>query len=116
MTKHTGACHCKAVRYEVELDLTQPVLECNCTHCDMKGMLLAFVPADTFTLLSGEDDLTTYKFNKAHISHMFCKICGAQPFGKGTGPNGPMVAINVRTLDGVDTGTLPRKQFNGRDI
>ncbi|KND51693.1 MAG: Gfa-like protein [Parcubacteria bacterium C7867-001] len=116
MEKHTGGCHCTKVRYEVELDLTRPVLDCNCSHCAIKGLLLAFVPESQFTLLSGADDLETYKFSKGHISHMACKSCGVQPFGKGMGKDGPMVAINVRTLDDVDLKSLTYNEFNGKDL
>lgn len=115
MEKQTGGCHCKRVRYEVEVDLSQPVLECNCSHCEAKGVLLAFVPEDKFTLTSGEEELTDYRFNKGVIAHLFCKHCGVQPFGKGSGPNGPTVAINVRTIDGVDVASLSRNPFNGKE-
>lgn len=115
MDKKTGGCHCKRVRYEVELDLSQPVIECNCSHCEAKGMLLSFVPEEKFSLLEGESELTDYRFNKGLIAHLFCKHCGVQAFGKGSGPNGPTVAINVRTIDGVDVSTLIRKPFNGKE-
>lgn len=115
MTKHTGGCHCKKVRYEVELDLTQPVLECNCSHCQAIGALLLFVPAKQFTLLSGEEALVDYRFNKKQIAHLFCKYCGVQPIGRGEGEKGATVAINVRTIDDIDLATLSRKPFNGKE-
>ncbi len=115
MEKRNGGCHCGAVRYSADLDLTKPVLECNCSHCQVKGMLLSFVPAAAFLLEKGEDELTEYRFNKKHIAHLFCKTCGVQAFGKGDGPNGPMVAINVRSLDGVDLTTLTRQAVNGKE-
>ena len=62
MQKYTGGCHCQAVQYEVEVDLAKTFI-CNCSHCEMKGFILAFVPATSFTLLSGEDSLTEYRFN-----------------------------------------------------
>lgn len=100
----------------MEIDLTQPVIDCNCSNCQIKGLLLAFVPAEQFKLLSGEEDLVTYKFNKGHIAHMHCRHCGVQPIGKGMGPKGPTVAINVRTIDDIDPDALVRKPFNGRDL
>ena len=112
---HTGGCHCGNVRYEVEMEIGE-VIECNCSHCQIKGMLLSFVPAGQFSLLSGEDALSEYRFNKHVIEHPFCSICGVEPFGRGTSPDGvATVAINVRTIDNVDISALTRVPFDGRN-
>ena len=76
-SERQGGCHCGAVRYTVTTDLAQ-VIECNCSHCAKKGFLLTFVPQDRFTLASGEDSLTEYRFNTHKIAHLFCKVCGVQ--------------------------------------
>ena len=49
-TTHRGGCHCGAVRYRVELDLSRPATQCNCSICSRTGTLLSFVPAEAFTL------------------------------------------------------------------
>ncbi|MEK7494899.1 MAG: GFA family protein [Patescibacteria group bacterium] len=114
MTKYTGGCHCGAVKYEVETDLSE-VMDCNCSHCAKKGFLLAFVPADQFQLLSGEESLTEYRFNKKAIAHLFCSVCGVQSFGRGSGPDGKeVVALNARCLDGIDMSTLTIKHVDGK--
>lgn len=114
MATYTGGCHCKAVRFEVESDLT-PAVECNCSHCDIKGLVLTFVPAERFKLLSGEDDLALYQFNKMHIEHLFCRHCGVESFGRGKNPKGEDTrAINIRCLDGVDRSTLEITPVNGK--
>ena len=59
---YEGGCHCGAVRFSCEADLST-VLECNCSHCSKKGFLLVFVPQQQFRLTSGEDKLTEYRFN-----------------------------------------------------
>lgn len=112
---YSGGCHCKAVRYEVTTDLSK-VMQCNCSHCAIKSLLLTFVTPDKFTLLSGEDTLSDYQFNKHIIHHLFCRICGVESFGRGKGPRGEMVAINVRCLDGVDVSALTPMPFNGKDL
>ncbi len=116
MATHTGGCHCKKVRYEVEIDLTQPALECNCSHCQIKGLLLVFVPKDSFTLLSGEEHLTEYRFNTEKIQHLFCTTCGVEAFGRGMGKNGPTIAVNVRSLDDIDLPSVTRMPFDGRSL
>ncbi len=113
-TSHAGGCHCGAVRYRVDIDLTQPVIQCNCSICSRTGTLLAFVPESSFTLEKGEQNLTDYQFNKKAIHHVFCKTCGIKPFANGQGPKGPMVAINLRTLEDVNTHELATHKFDGK--
>lgn len=112
---YTGGCHCGAVRYQVSgLDLGQTIT-CNCSRCSKLGSILSFVPSDSFNLLSGEDQLTDYQFNKMVIHHLFCKICGVQSFSRGVGEDGtPMVAVNARCLDGVDMDSLSPQKFDGK--
>ena len=111
--KYTGGCHCGAVRYEFEGDITE-VLECNCSHCAKKGMLLYFVDKDKFKLLSGAENLSEYQFNKKAIRHLFCKTCGTQSFAEGV--SFPKACINVRCVDDIDLAGIPRKAFNGKDV
>ena len=112
---YTGGCHCGAVRYEAAADLSAPVISCNCSICSKKGYLLSFVPAAQFKLLSGEDSLTDYQFNKKVIHHLFCKVCGVESFAGGVGPGGAeMRALNVRCLDGVDPDALTLQKVDGR--
>ncbi len=117
MTKYQGKCHCGKVVFEVETDLAM-VLECNCSHCSVKRLLLNFAPAERFHVLSGEADLTEYRFNKNVIQHLFCSHCGVEPFARGQDPatGAPTVAINVRTLADVDISELKPTPFDGRNL
>jgi hypothetical protein len=116
MKKYTGSCHCKAVKYEVEGDFTEG-MSCNCSHCKRKGMMLAFVPEAQFKLLSGEDNLTTYHFNKHHIDHTFCKTCGVQSFARGhDGKGNVMVSINLNCLEDFDTDSINITKYDGASI
>ncbi len=117
MATYSGGCQCGNVRYEVALDLGGPVMACNCSRCGKLGTLLAFAPAKDFKLVSGENEVTEFLFNKHAIHHLFCSTCGIQSYSRGKGPDGTqMIAINARCLDGVDVGSLQVKTFNGRDI
>lgn len=116
-TTHHGSCHCGAVRYTAEVDLSQPVIACNCSICGRSGWLLSFIPAASFQLEAGADSLTDYQFNRKHIHHTFCKVCGVRPFSRGATPDGKeMIAVNVRCLDGVDPSTLEVKPFDGKSL
>jgi hypothetical protein len=111
-----GGCHCGAVRYEAEAGLGS-TMECNCSHCEKKGLILTFTPIERFRLLSGQEKLTEYRFNTHKIAHRFCADCGVQAFGFGSGPDGqPMAAINVRSVDGIDLAALTPQKFDGRSL
>jgi hypothetical protein len=113
---YKGGCHCGKVSYEVKTDLGT-VISCNCSICSKKGYLLSFVPPEQFRLLSGEEALTDYQFNKHAIHHLFCSACGIQSFARGKKRDGsPMVAINVRALEGVDIGGLKVTSVDGRSL
>jgi len=115
MTTYTGGCHCGAVRFTVSMDLGA-VIECNCSHCEKKGLLLAFVPAASFTLTEGDDSaLTEYRFNQKKIKHLFCPTCGVQSYGCGENAEGAeTVAVNVRCLDNVTLANLERMPYDGK--
>ncbi|AXK73473.1 GFA family protein [Lysobacter sp. TY2-98] len=111
---HTGSCHCGAVAFRVDGTIDR-VIECNCSHCQRKGMLLWFVPRDALQVEKGDETLSEYRFNKHVIQHLFCPTCGCQPFGRGVGPTGQaMAAINVRCVEDVDLETIERVPFDGR--
>jgi hypothetical protein len=115
MKTYSGGCHCGKVRYEVTMEMGT-VLSCNCSICQKKGYLLAFVPAEQFKLLSGGDALTDYQFNKHNVHHLFCSTCGIQSFSHGKRADGtPMYSINVRCLDEIDdVNALQVKHVDGR--
>ncbi len=117
MKTYTGSCHCGNVRFEATMDIDK-VLDCNCSNCGKRGLLLKFIPETQFKLLSGEESLKEYRFNKKHIAHMICTNCGLEPFGKGQSPDGStMVAVNVQCLDGdVDPDSFPVEKFNGKAL
>lgn len=115
--KYHGSCHCGAVHYDVTLDLEQPVLLCNCSICSRSGTMLTFVPTEQFHLNKGDGNLTSYKFNKQVIDHLFCKTCGIKSFAFGVGRDGkPMAAVNARCLEGVDVTKLKVHHYDGKAV
>ena len=111
---YKGGCHCTAVRFETTADVDHTVT-CNCSICASKGLVLTFVSPAQFTLLSGADQLTEYKFNKHVIEHHFCKVCGVQPFAKSRNEKGEEgIAVNVRCLDDLDVSALSPMPYDGR--
>lgn len=104
---YTGSCHCGAVRFEADLDLTQPTYRCNCSICRRTRFWPAVAGESGVRLLAGEDQLTLYTFNARKNHHYFCRHCGVRPFGVGNDtPMGKMHGVNVGCLEGLDEKDL----------
>ena len=95
---YEGGCHCGAVRFRVVV-YQHKVEDCNCSICRKKGFLHLIVPPEQFTLLKGEDALTTYTFNTGVAKHLFCRICGIHSFYRPRS-HPDHIDVNVRCLDG----------------
>ena len=119
MKTYRGSCHCGAVRFEADLDLTQATFRCNCSICRRTRFWAAVARADGFRLLSGQDVLTQYLFNRRKNQHYFCRHCGVRAFGIGTEtPIGLMYGVNLGCLEEVSEEELSKLQVtyvDGRD-
>uniref|UniRef100_A0A673BA73 Centromere protein V n=1 Tax=Sphaeramia orbicularis TaxID=375764 RepID=A0A673BA73_9TELE len=110
--KHTGGCHCGAVRFEVWASPHLHVFHCNCSICTKKQNHHFIVPKCNFTLLQGSDNLTTYTFNTHVAKHTFCKTCGVQSFySPRSNPDGYGVAPHC--LDPGSVASVTVEQFCG---
>lgn len=110
--KHSGGCHCGAVRFEVRAPRELTVQRCNCSMCRMHDFLHLIVPASDFTLLSDPTALTEYTFNTGVAKHRFCKRCGIKSFYvPRSNPDG--YSVNLRCLDAGTVGTVRIENFDG---
>jgi hypothetical protein len=113
MDTYPGSCHCGRVRFTVTGRL-EDVITCNCSICTKKGFLHLIVPPAQFRLLSGEEELTSYRFNTQAANHRFCRVCGIHPFYvPRSDPD--KIDVNVRCLENVDVRILKPVQFDGKD-
>jgi hypothetical protein len=98
LVTHRGGCHCGKVRFEVDAPTTLELTECNCSMCRRVGFLHLIVPKSRFRLLSGEDALTSYRFNTGTAEHLFCSVCGVKSFYvPRSHPDG--YSVNARCLE-----------------
>jgi len=112
--KIAGGCHCKAVRFEAEVPENVEVLDCNCSICAVTGFQHLIVPHGDFTLLSGQDALTSYRFGTGAANHLFCAICGVKSFYQ---PRSHPEAwsVNLNALDDPGALSVTVRAFDGRD-
>ena len=106
---YRGSCHCGAVRFEADLDLSQPTFRCNCSICRRTRFWAAVAVPSAFRLIEGRESLTRYLFNTRRNEHYFCRHCGVRAFGHGTEtPVGEMYGVNVGCLEDVPEEELAR--------
>ncbi|XP_007057722.1 centromere protein V [Chelonia mydas] len=114
LVKHTGGCHCRAIRFEVWASTDLHIFDCNCSICTKKQNRHFIVPASHFKLLKGADNITTYTFNTHCAQHTFCKTCGVQSFyTPRSNPDGYGIAPHC-----LDEGTMRStivEEINGKE-
>ena len=94
---YRGSCHCGAVRFEADIDLSQPTYRCNCSVCSRNRFWAAVVKPEAFRLLEGKSAVQQYLFNSRRNEHFFCKTCGVRAYGLGN--LGEMVGVNIGCLE-----------------
>src|SRR5262245_58050795 len=77
---YRGGCHCGAVQFEAELDISAGTGKCNCSICSKMRLWSVEVKPEAFRLVAGEADLTDYRGRNTVAHHLFCKHCGMHPF------------------------------------
>ena len=111
MTHYRGSCHCGAVQFDIETEITELTM-CDCSLCSKKNALMCTAHESGFKLLAGNDKLSLYQWNTGTAKHYFCKTCGIYPFHMPrAAPD--QYSVNVACLDGVDMASLKINQFDG---
>jgi hypothetical protein len=93
--RYHGSCHCGAVAYEADLDLSDGTHKCNCTVCTKHRLWQAIVRPEDVRMLRGTDALKEYRFGSRRAVHLFCANCGTHVLGRYEGelPDGKTVAV-----------------------
>jgi hypothetical protein len=120
---YSGSCHCGAVRFLADIDLSQGTTRCNCSICTKGRAWFTFVKADNVRLISGADALADYQWTPPgkphpHLHYRFCRTCGVRTFAQGNleALGGAFYAIAVASLDDADPEELAAsiKYVDGR--
>ena len=111
MSTHAGSCHCGAVRFRVDWDITE-LTTCDCSLCVKHNALMTKAPENALTILSGEEMLTLYEWNTRRAKYYFCRSCGIYVFHrKRAAPD--HFGVNIFCLDGFDPSSIPVRATEG---
>jgi hypothetical protein len=121
---YAGSCHCGAVRFEAEIDLSEGTNKCNRSICTKARAWFVFVRAPRFRLLAGADSQAEYQWTPAgkpspFLHYQFCKTYGIRVFGWGEHESfgGRFYFVSVASLDDADPEELaaaPIRYVDGR--
>ncbi|KAL4747802.1 hypothetical protein BDW72DRAFT_181816 [Aspergillus terricola var. indicus] len=115
---YRGCCHCGAATFTFALPAPLEELEvvnCNCSICTKNGYLMIYPKASELKNEHSEDVVREYRFASKQFPHYFCKTCGTSLYAKG--PEGSdMMAVNARTVEGVEIDKLKLKKVDGKSI
>ena len=104
---YSASCHCGAVRYEADVDLSEGGFRCNCSYCFKARAWFTFAKGpERFRLLRGADALMEYRWTPPSmpapfLTYTFCRHCGVRCFAKGDLPalRGVFHAVPLTILD-----------------
>lgn len=105
-----GSCHCKAVTFEADIDLSKGTGKCNCTVCWKTRNWSAQVGQDDFRLLTGEAVLSDMsksgEWGEGH--RRFCSVCGVITHSHGNidAMGGPFLSVMIPALDDMTVDEL----------
>jgi hypothetical protein len=102
-----GQCHCGAVRFRVKLaDGFNTIRRCTCSYCRMRGAIAVSADIGGIVFVSGEENLSSYRFNTGTAQHFFCARCGIYTHHQRRS-NPQQFGVNVACLDGVSPFDFP---------
>jgi hypothetical protein len=121
---YSGSCHCGAVRFEADVDLSQGTIKCNCSSCTKARSWLVVASPDRYRLVAGSSSQSVYEWTppghaEPSIQFHFCEHCGIRTPGRGMAEamGGVFYAVPVTLLE-VDPDELaaaPIHYVDGRN-
>lgn len=76
----TGECNCGAVKFDIDMELSQ-VFMCHCSICrrstGSNGIAVLVIPNEKLRWVQGREHVATWKKPGTEWQTWFCRICGS---------------------------------------
>jgi hypothetical protein len=120
-----GSCHCKAIQYEVMLELSDPPVasRCSCTVCVKSSFTARQIREEDLKFISPSsmEEIPDYQAENKSIHKRYCSKCGIHVVGHGVytfnNQHVDFVSLNLSTLDqpqdGVDLSKFKIEYWDG---
>ena len=82
MKEYFGSCHCNAVSFRFQSEESVEIRKCNCSICNPSDYEHLFIKHEAFSILQGEDTISSYAFGTKNADHTFCTMPGFKDFYK----------------------------------
>jgi hypothetical protein len=102
---YKGSCHCGAVNFEADIDLSSGTYKGNCSICTKTRNWNVIIKPEDFRLTTGEGELKDYQFGPRIGHYLFGQTCGVRTFFRGYVEQigGDYVAVQISSLNNVDS-------------
>jgi hypothetical protein len=87
LKKYSGSCHCGALKFEADIDLSKGTTKCNCSICAKARAWFALVEPEHYRPIAGTETQAEYHWTPPghptpNIHYHFCRTCGIRAVGK----------------------------------
>jgi hypothetical protein len=106
-----ASCHCGAVSLSVKTE-PREVTECNCSICRRLGARWAYYSPTEVTLPKA-GTTQPYVWGDRMLAFHRCKSCGVTTHWQSLDGSKDRMAINARTMGGLDWDKISVRQFDG---
>lgn len=121
---YEGSCHCGAIRFEADIDLTEGSNRCNCSYCAKVRAWFAFAKGEGRFRLLDAGGVSEYRWTppgqlEPHLTFAFCRHCGVRTHARGNleslGGTFHAVSVPALALSPEQFAAIPIQYVDGRD-
>ena len=98
ISTYHGSCHCGAVRFEADLDLSAGTGRCNCSICRRYGTLWSYYAPKDVRISAGQDETARYLWGKRHLEFHRCRHCGCVTHWASVDRSVERMGVNARLM------------------